>query len=85
MPISVCVKRVRTQCGGPEIAVIESAGERTVDTVDGVRVVEDDGSWALVLPDPAEAMTRLWAEARSEELANALLDDWTEVVDKAGR
>ena len=43
-------------------AVLEAAGDRPVDTTDGVRVVEDDG-WALVLPDPAEAVTRLWAEA----------------------
>jgi len=66
-------------------AVLESAGDRDVDTVDGVRVVEDDGSWALVLPDPAEAVTRLWAEARSDERAHMLLDEWTDVVDKAGR
>jgi mannose-1-phosphate guanylyltransferase / phosphomannomutase len=66
-------------------AVLESAGERTVDTVDGVRVVEDDGSWGLVLPDPAEAVTRIWAEARSEALATTLLDEWTDVVAKAGR
>ena len=66
-------------------AVIESAGDREVDTVDGVRVVEDDGSWALVLPDPAEAVTRLWAEARTDDAATALLDLWTDVVDKAGR
>jgi mannose-1-phosphate guanylyltransferase/phosphomannomutase len=66
-------------------AVMEAAGERLVDTIDGVRVVEDDGSWALVLPDPAEAVTRLWAEARSDDKATELLDQWTDVVDKAGR
>jgi len=66
-------------------AVLESAGDREVDTTDGVRVVEDDGSWVLVLPDPAEAVTRLWAEARTDELATGLLDQWTDVVDKAGR
>ena len=66
-------------------AVLESAGDREVDTTDGVRVVEDDGSWVLVLPDPAEAVTRLWAEARTDELATGLLDPWTDVVDKAGR
>ena len=45
-------------------AVVEEAGDRAVDTTDGVRVVEDDGSWALVLPDPAEPITHVWAEAR---------------------
>ena len=66
-------------------AVVEAAGSRRVDTTDGVRVVEDDGSWALVLPDPAEAVTHLWAEARDEAVATQLLDEWTDVVDKAGR
>src|SRR5947208_8509332 len=47
-------------------AVLEAAGGREVDTTDGVRVVETDGRWVLVLPDPAEAVTHLWAEARTE-------------------
>jgi mannose-1-phosphate guanylyltransferase / phosphomannomutase len=66
-------------------AVLESAGDREVDTIDGVRVVEDTGGWALVLPHPAEAVTSLWAEARTEDQATALLDEWSAVVDKAGR
>src|SRR5581483_7228420 len=44
-------------------AVLEAAGDRPVDTTDGVRVIEPDGSWAAVLPDPAEAVTHVWAEA----------------------
>ena len=43
--------------------VVEAAGTRELDTTDGVRVVEPDGRWVLVLPDPAEAVTHLWAEA----------------------
>ena len=42
--------------------VLEAAGGREVDTTDGVRVVDRDGRWALVLPDPSEAVTHLWAE-----------------------
>jgi mannose-1-phosphate guanylyltransferase/phosphomannomutase len=60
--------------------IIEAAGEREVDTTDGVRVVEPDGSWALVLPDPAEAITHLWAEAPTAGGAAALLGRWAEVV-----
>ena len=37
-----------------------------LDTTDGVRVVEADGSWALVLPDPAEPVTHVWAEAADD-------------------
>ena len=65
--------------------VLEAAAGRTVDTTDGLRIVEDDGAWALVLPDPAEAVTRVWAEADSEEAATELLDSWTAVLERAGR
>ncbi len=65
--------------------VVEAAGDRSVDTTDGVRVVESDGRWVMVLPDPAEAVTHLWAEGPDEASAQALLDEWAEVVDSAGR
>ena len=56
--------------------VLEAAGDREVDTTDGVRVVEPDGGWALVLPDPSEAVTHLWAEGPTAESAEALLAPW---------
>jgi mannose-1-phosphate guanylyltransferase/phosphomannomutase len=60
--------------------VLEAAGHRVVDTTDGVRVVEQDGSWALVLPDPAEALTHLWAEGDTPGRAAALLSEWADVI-----
>jgi len=65
--------------------VVEAAGDRFVDTTDGVRVVETDGRWVMVLPDPAEAVTHLWAEGPDDASAQALLDEWAAVVDSAGR
>lgn len=65
--------------------VVEVAGDRQVDTTDGVRVVEADGRWALVLPDPAEAVTHLWAEGPDDATAQALLDEWAGVVEGAGQ
>ncbi|HET6910579.1 MAG TPA: mannose-1-phosphate guanyltransferase [Mycobacteriales bacterium] len=64
-------------------AVLEAAGGRYVDTTDGVRVVEPDGRWALVLPDPAEAVTHIWAEAATASGAASLLDEWVEVIEAA--
>ena len=58
---------------------------RTLDTTDGVRVVEDDGRWALVLPDPTQAITHLWAEGGTDEEAADLLEEWSAVVGRAGR
>ncbi|WP_037568366.1 mannose-1-phosphate guanyltransferase [Phaeacidiphilus oryzae] len=66
-------------------SVVEAAGDRHVDTTDGVRVVEPDGRWTLVLPDPGEAVTHVWAEGPDDESTRALLDEWTAVVEAAGR
>jgi len=65
--------------------VLEAAADRTVDLVDGVRVVEGPRRWTLILPDPAEAVTRLWAEGRSLEDAEDLLEEWTAQVESASR
>ncbi|MDS1269222.1 mannose-1-phosphate guanyltransferase [Lipingzhangella sp. LS1_29] len=64
-------------------AVVEAAGDRTLDTTDGVRVAEQDGSWVLVLPDPSEAVTHLWAEADDGATAQQLLAEWALVVENA--
>jgi mannose-1-phosphate guanylyltransferase/phosphomannomutase len=64
--------------------VVEAAAGREVDTTDGVRVVEPDGGWVLVLPDPAEAITHLWAEGADADSAQALLTHWADVAEQAG-
>jgi mannose-1-phosphate guanylyltransferase/phosphomannomutase len=65
--------------------VVEAAGERDIDTTDGVRVIEPERGWILVLPDPSEAVTHLWAEGADPDTAQALLDEWAAVVERAGR
>jgi mannose-1-phosphate guanylyltransferase / phosphomannomutase len=65
--------------------VVEAAGEHEIDTTDGVRVVERDRGWVLVLPDPADAVTHLWAEGNDADTAQLLLDEWASVVEQAGR
>ncbi|MDQ1725071.1 MAG: mannose-phosphate guanylyltransferase / phosphomannomutase [Frankiaceae bacterium] len=62
-------------------SVVEAAGDRAIDTTDGVRVVEKDGRWAMVLPDPGEALTHVWAEAPDDAAATALLQEWSSVVE----
>ncbi|MEY9212638.1 mannose-1-phosphate guanyltransferase [Thermobifida halotolerans] len=63
--------------------VVEAAQGREIDTTDGVRVIEPDGSWALVLPDTAEAVTHLWAEGPDDDTAQRLLEEWAAVVERA--
>jgi mannose-1-phosphate guanylyltransferase / phosphomannomutase len=65
--------------------VVEAAGEKEIDTTDGVRVIEPDRGWVLVLPDPSEAVTHMWAEGTDADTAQALLDEWAAVVERAGR
>jgi mannose-1-phosphate guanylyltransferase/phosphomannomutase len=64
-------------------SVVEAADGYQLDTTDGVRVVEEDGGWALILPDPAEAVTHLWAEADDLDVAQSLLERWAHVVEQA--
>lgn len=64
-------------------AVAEAANGLEVDTMDGLRIVEDD-RWTLVLPDPAAATTHLWAEAPDPGSAASLLERWAAVVERTG-
>ena len=61
--------------------VLEAVGDRQVDTTDGVRVVEPDGSWTLVLPDPTSAVTHLWAESSTPSGATRLVGAWAELLE----
>ncbi|HJY66806.1 MAG TPA: mannose-1-phosphate guanyltransferase [Streptosporangiaceae bacterium] len=65
--------------------VVEAAGSNEIDTTDGVRVVVPGRGWVLALPDPAEAVTHLWAEGNDADDAQLLMDEWAEVVEQAGR
>ena len=64
--------------------VMEAADDREVDITDGVRIIEPNGGWVLVLPDPAEAITHLWAEGADADEAQDLLGRWAGVVEQAG-
>jgi mannose-1-phosphate guanylyltransferase / phosphomannomutase len=63
--------------------VVEAAADQSVDTTDGVRIIDPDRGWVLVLPDPADAVTHLWAEGTDADSAQLLLDEWATVVEQA--
>jgi mannose-1-phosphate guanylyltransferase / phosphomannomutase len=65
--------------------VVEAAEDKETDTTDGIRVIEPGRGWVLVLPDPSEAVTHLWAEGEDADTTQALLDEWAAVVERAGR
>ena len=65
-------------------AVVEAAGSRPLDTTDGVRVVEDDGSWALVLPDPVGAGHARVGGGTRRRCDRGAARRWAEVVARSG-
>ena len=58
------------------LSLIERGGvSRELVLVDGIKVLHADG-WALVLPDPEEPLTHVWAEGGSEGGARALAQEY---------
>ena len=54
-----------------------------VDSLDGIRVLQEDGSWCLVLPADDQACLTLYAEAADTASADRLLDRWQRVIESA--
>jgi mannose-1-phosphate guanylyltransferase/phosphomannomutase len=50
--------------------LVEQLGDRDLILIDGVKVPEE-GGWALILPDPEEPLTHVWAEGTSDATARA--------------
>jgi mannose-1-phosphate guanylyltransferase/phosphomannomutase len=66
-------------------AVARARPGTTLDLTDGIKVIDPDGSWFLMLPDPIEALMRVWAEAATLVESDALLRHWCRVIERAIR
>ncbi len=55
--------------------LVERIKDREMVMVDGVKILHDDG-WVLVLPDPEEPITHVWAEAGSDAEARSLSQEY---------
>jgi mannose-1-phosphate guanylyltransferase/phosphomannomutase len=60
-------------------SVMELSAGKPVTLVDGVKVAFPDG-WSLVVPDPEEALTNVWAEGPTEAAANARAHEYARLV-----
>ncbi len=60
--------------------LVETAGPRVVDTSEGVRLVEPDGSWVLAVPDEVEAVIRVWVEGPSDQRVDDVMAHWVAVI-----
>ena len=56
-------------------SLVEQTQGRDVDLIDGVKVHHDRG-WVLVLPDPEEPVTHIWAEGDSLAEARTLVQEY---------
>lgn len=65
--------------------LVESIRDKSLVLVDGVKVVEDDGSWVLVLPDPERPVTHVYAEAGSTRDARAMSQQYVRQIRQAMR
>ncbi|MFN2608462.1 MAG: sugar phosphate nucleotidyltransferase [Acidimicrobiales bacterium] len=59
--------------------LVEEVNDADVLLVDGVKVLLD-GSWALVLPDPQEPLTHVWAEADTDAQARSVAQEYARKV-----
>ena len=58
------------------------AGDNEVDTTDGVKVWYNDG-WVLIRPSGTEPIIRIFAESKTKERADALMNEGVEIVNKS--
>jgi len=78
-PVHIAHEEVVTpweQKGAVMRTAVERARGRPVILVDGVKLPEQDG-WTLVLPDPEEPLTHVWAEGPSAAAARARAQEQT--------
>ena len=64
--------------------MVERNADRTLDLIDGVKIVLDDG-WVLVVPDPEEPATIVSAEAPTEAAALARAQEYARRIRQALR
>jgi mannose-1-phosphate guanylyltransferase / phosphomannomutase len=55
--------------------LVERIKDRELVLVDGVKVMHDEG-WALIVPDPEEPVTHVWAEALTDSEARILAQEY---------
>jgi phosphomannomutase len=75
-PLVKKLSKIRENC--PEGASVNIGGHtrtvKNVITVDGTKLVFDDGSWLMIRPSGTEPKVRFYIEGRTEESKKALFD-----------
>jgi mannose-1-phosphate guanylyltransferase/phosphomannomutase len=58
---------------------VEASGDKELVLVDGVKLIVDDG-WVLVLPDPEQPLTHVWAEGATIADARSLAQQYARTI-----
>jgi mannose-1-phosphate guanylyltransferase/phosphomannomutase len=59
--------------------MVERVSAKEVELIDGVKVTDERG-WALVLPDPEEALTHVWAEGATDTDSRRLAEEYVQRI-----
>jgi mannose-1-phosphate guanylyltransferase/phosphomannomutase len=59
--------------------IVERVGTRGVELIDGVKVVDGE-KWVLVIPDPEDALTHVWAESTSDPEARRYAQEYVQRI-----
>lgn len=65
-------------------SMVEQAGDRKLDLIDGVKLFHDD-DWALAIPDMVQPLTHVWAESSSVPKAQQLADEYVRRITEMSR
>jgi len=57
-----------------------TAQEKSRITIDGYKVILEDGSWVLVRPSGTEPLIRVFAESKDPEKAQKLVNQYLEII-----
>lgn len=76
---STMVDCPKEQKGRVMRALVEGNRSRPIDLIEGIKIYFESG-WVLAIPDPTLPQMRMTAEGASEERANALLQEYAELV-----
>jgi phosphomannomutase/phosphoglucomutase len=57
-------------------------GNLKVETLDGVKIRFEDESWILIRPSGTEPVFRLFAEAKTQDRATGLVEEYSQTVDR---
>jgi len=62
--------------------LVERVDAPEINTMDGVKIVYDDGSWVLFRPSGTEPLFRIYAESSSKERVQKLIEKHKQLVKK---